>query len=62
MQKVTLGIDISKDKLDVALWQEGRYQQATFSNEKEGYRRLAKWLKKRNAKGAVWRSSLPLFV
>jgi transposase len=52
MQKVTLGIDISKDKLDVALWQEGRYQQATFSNEKEGYRRLAKWLKKRNAKGA----------
>jgi transposase len=52
MSSVTLGIDISKAKLDVALYQSEQYHLATFSNNKDGYRRLAKWLKKRRAKGA----------
>lgn len=47
-----LGIDVSKDKLDVALLQaETTYKIATFANEKDGWRRLAKWLKKHKAKG-----------
>jgi len=52
MTSNTLGIDISKDKLDVALYQDDRYQLATFSNDKDGCRRLAKWLKKHKAKAA----------
>lgn len=46
MTSTTLGIDISKDKLDVALYQDNNYRLATFDNERDGYRRLAKWLKK----------------
>jgi transposase len=52
MSFITLGIDISKAKFDVALYQDEQYHLATFSNNKDGYRRLAKWLKKRRAKGA----------
>jgi transposase len=52
MSSNTLGIDISKAKFDVALYQAEQYQQATFDNNKDGYRRLAKWLKKRRAKDA----------
>lgn len=52
MTCITLGIDISKDKLDVALYQDGAYRQAVFANEKDGFRRLAKWLKKQKAKKA----------
>lgn len=52
MTSKTLGIDISKTKLDVALYQVEQYHQATFSNNRDGYRRLARWLKKRRAKGA----------
>jgi transposase len=52
MSSITLGIDISKAKFDVALYQAEQYQLATFSNNKDGYRRLVKWLKKRRAKGA----------
>jgi transposase len=52
MSTLTLGIDVSKDKLDVALYQDGTYLVATFSNNKDGFRRLAKWLKKRQGKGA----------
>lgn len=52
MTTITLGIDVSKDKLDVALYQAEKYQQAIFSNDKEGFRRLAKWLKKHKAKEA----------
>jgi transposase len=51
MTSPTLGIDISKEKLDVALYQEGTYRMATFANERDGYRRLATWLKKQQAKG-----------
>lgn len=49
---ITLGIDISKDKLDVALYRAEQYAQATFANSRDGHRRLARWLKKRRAKGA----------
>lgn len=52
MSSKNLGIDISKDKLDVALYQEGAYRTATFANERDGYRRLANWLKKQKAKGS----------
>lgn len=52
MLSTTLGIDISKDKLDVALYKDGKYLLATFANQKDGYRRLAKWLKKHKAKGS----------
>lgn len=52
MTSITLGIDISKDKLDVALYQDDSYQLATFSNDKDGCRRLTKWLKKHKAKAA----------
>jgi transposase len=50
MSFATLGIDISKDTLDVALYQDDSYRLATFTNEKDGYRRLAKWLKKHKAR------------
>lgn len=52
MTTITLGIDISKDKLDVALYQADQYRQATFANDKDGFRRLAKWLKKHKAQPA----------
>ena len=47
-----VGIDISKAKLDVALYQDETYQEATFANNRDGFRRLAKWLKKHKAKQA----------
>lgn len=50
MLSMTLGIDISKAKFDVALYQGEQYHEATFSNDHDGYRRLARWLKKRRAK------------
>lgn len=50
MASATLGIDISKDKLDVALYQDDSYRLATFANEHDGHQRLAKWLKKHKAK------------
>lgn len=53
MFSITLGIDISKDKVDVALYQEDRYRNGTFSNDDDGYRRLSKWLKKQKAKEAA---------
>lgn len=36
MSFATLGIDISKDTLDVALYQDDSYRLATFTNEKDG--------------------------
>ena len=52
MSGKSVGIDISKAKLDVALYQDDTYQQATFTNNRDGHRRLARWLKKYKAKGA----------
>lgn len=50
---LSLGIDIAKDKLDVALYQEEQYREASFGNDKDGYRRLGKWLKKHKAQEAA---------
>jgi transposase len=52
MVSVSVGIDISKAKYDVALYRDEQYELATFSNKRAGHRSLAKWLKKRKAKGA----------
>jgi len=51
MQTKTVGIDISKDKLDVALYQAGSNQLGLFSNDEAGYSKLHKWLKKKKAQG-----------
>ena len=51
MLTMSLGIDVAKDKLDIALYQAGNYKQALFSNDKDGWQRLARWLKKQKAKG-----------
>jgi transposase len=48
----TIGIDMAKDKFDVALYQDGQYQMATFANTAAGYNQLLKWLKKRHAQGS----------
>jgi transposase len=42
-----LGIDVSKDTLDVYLLRDGEPAAATFPNTKAGWRSLHKWLKKR---------------
>ena len=42
-----LGIDISKNKFDVALLIEDEYRLATFDNDLVGFVALRKWLKKR---------------
>lgn len=52
MMTIALGIDVSKDKLDVALYQDGQYGLATFTNDRDGHRRLVRWLKKHKAKEA----------
>ena len=41
MLTMSLGIDVAKDKLDIALYQAGNYKQALFSNDKDGWQRLA---------------------
>ena len=53
MSTTTVGIDISKAKLDVALYQDNSYRLASFANERDGYRRLVKWLKKQKATGCL---------
>ena len=40
MSLITLGIDISKAKFDVALYQAEEYLLATFDNNQDGFRRL----------------------
>lgn len=49
MFPTALGIDISKERIDVALYQHKRYRTASFENSKDGIRRLLKWLKKHKA-------------
>jgi len=53
MLSMTLGIDISKDKLDAALYQAERYREASFSNDTDGWRRLSHWLKKHKGQEAA---------
>ena len=50
MSPLAIGIDVSKDKLDIALLlDDNHYQMQTFTNNKQGFRSLRKWLKKRDA-------------
>lgn len=50
MTIITLGIDIAKASFDAALLQDGQYEVRHFSNDLDGYRKLHKWLKKRQAR------------
>lgn len=43
-----LGVDVSKDKLDVHLLTESGADKASFANNKQGWRSLRNWLKKRS--------------
>lgn len=52
MTTSTIGIDIAKEKFDVALYRDEQYQLAQFTNTGEGHRQLLKWLKKRQAQGS----------
>ncbi|HXW00974.1 MAG TPA: transposase [Anaerolineae bacterium] len=47
----TVGIDISKASFDVALLRDECYQLAHFTNNQVGFKKLGKWLKKRQAAG-----------
>ena len=51
MSRTTLGIDISKEKMDVALYQGESYQLGQFSNDEAGFAKLQKWLKKKEGQG-----------
>lgn len=46
---ITLGIDISKKKFDVALYISGKLKHKTFKNEKSGFNYLSEWLAKNDA-------------
>lgn len=48
-----LGIDVSKDKLDVHLLAGGNSTSAQFPNHKPGWRSLVNWLKKRSQSTVV---------
>jgi transposase len=41
-----VGVDVAKDKFDVALEVNNKYRQECFSNNTKGYRAFSKWLKK----------------
>lgn len=45
-----LGIDISKERLDVALYRDENYRFASFDNNQNGFRKLLAWLKKHKAR------------
>lgn len=49
MNKVVLGIDVSKEHLDVALRQGDAAWQARFKNSKAGYAQLEKWAAEQHA-------------
>lgn len=50
MEQSILGIDVSKAQLDVVLVRPGQSEQAaSYDNTLGGFRKLAKWLKKRKA-------------
>lgn len=44
--KVVVGIDISKDKLDTALLRQGKYKTRTFKNNDRGFEELIVWINK----------------
>ena len=45
MVKKVLGIDVSKDKLDVLLLLDGKVVSGQFANSAKGFKALKKWLK-----------------
>jgi transposase len=47
------GIDVSKDKLDVALLIDKHYHQMIFDNTPAGHRTLVKWLRKQQPAGGI---------
>ncbi len=49
MNKKTLGIDISKKKVDVALLREGKVKHKSFSNDASGHESLLAWLREQGA-------------
>lgn len=49
MNKMVLGIDVSKEKLDVVLLQGEDARHASFKNSEAGYARLEKWAAKYHA-------------
>lgn len=48
MNKYYLGIDIAKDKFDVALLIEGKFKTKVFNNKAKGFTALLEWLNKYN--------------
>lgn len=44
MNGTTLGIDVAKAKFDVALLEQGRARERSFSNDPKGFRALGAWL------------------
>ncbi|MCA9982078.1 MAG: IS110 family transposase [Anaerolineales bacterium] len=52
MKTLSLGIDVAKDSLEVALYDQKQYTHGSFRNDKDGCRNLLKWLKKRKAQEA----------
>ncbi len=61
-----LGIDVSKDKLDCALWLEGKYKSKVVTNNSQGFTDLLNWLHKwhvdsphvcMEATGVYWEAS-----
>ena len=46
MTQTTLGIDVAKATLDVALLQPDSAQSAQFDNDAAGHQRLLRWLRK----------------
>ena len=47
--KYVLGIDISKSKFDVSLFDGTSYQKGCFTNDPSGFEQLSRWLSKREA-------------
>jgi hypothetical protein len=46
---MTLGIDISNAKFDVALLRQGKLKHKTFRNDSQGYQALLAWLTRQEA-------------
>lgn len=49
-QSETLGIDVSKAKLDVALWRDGKLKHRSFDNRANGFEQLLAWIEERGVK------------
>ena len=52
MSALTLGIDVSKKSLEVALQGGAQLRRGTFDNQKSGFAKLVRWLKKQKARDA----------